>query len=112
MTNNKPIDIKWPDEYSPQNTPILVTNELLMNASAERVFALILDAEKWPKFYFNASKCKNHNSGRGKLSLASETALKRVGLPDDIGSVVAFLCSDDSKWINAQRIELSGRYRI
>lgn len=44
--------------------------------------------------------------------LASETALGRVGLPDDIGSVVAFLCSDDSKWINAQRIEVSGGYRI
>lgn len=44
--------------------------------------------------------------------LASETALGRVGLPDDIGSVVAFLCSEDSKWINAQRIEVSGGFRI
>jgi len=43
--------------------------------------------------------------------LASETALGRVGLPDDIGSVVAFLCSDDSKWINGQRIEVSGGFR-
>jgi len=40
--------------------------------------------------------------------LASETALGRVGLPDDIGGVVAFLCTDDAKWINAQRIEISG----
>lgn len=40
--------------------------------------------------------------------LASVTALGRVGLPDDIGSVVAFLCTDDAKWINAQRIEISG----
>ena len=44
--------------------------------------------------------------------LASQTALGRVGLPDDIGSVVSFLCSDDSKWINAQRIEVSGGFRI
>lgn len=44
--------------------------------------------------------------------LASETALGRVGLPDDIGSVVAFLCSADSKWINAQRIEVSGGFKI
>ncbi len=36
------------------------------------------------------------------------TALGRAGLPDDIGGVVAFLCSDDSKWVNAQRIEVSG----
>lgn len=44
--------------------------------------------------------------------LAAETALGRVGLPDDIGSVVAFLCSDESKWINAQRIEVSGGFKI
>lgn len=36
------------------------------------------------------------------------TALGRVGLPDDIGGVVAFLCSEDAKWINGQRIEVSG----
>lgn len=40
--------------------------------------------------------------------IASQTALGRVGLADDIGSVVAFLCSEDSKWVNAQRIEASG----
>lgn len=40
--------------------------------------------------------------------IASITALGRVGLPDDIGGVVAFLCSDDAKWINGQRIEVSG----
>ncbi len=40
--------------------------------------------------------------------IASNTALGRVGLPDDIGGVVAFLCSEDAGWINAQRIEVSG----
>jgi NAD(P)-dependent dehydrogenase (short-subunit alcohol dehydrogenase family) len=40
--------------------------------------------------------------------LASVTALGRVGVPDDIGNVVAFLCTDDAKWVNAQRIEVSG----
>lgn len=40
--------------------------------------------------------------------LASLTALGRVGQPDDIGGVVAFLISDESKWVNAQRIEVSG----
>ncbi len=40
--------------------------------------------------------------------LAGVTALGRVGRPDDIGSVVAFLCTEDAKWINAQRIEVSG----
>ena len=40
--------------------------------------------------------------------IASVTALGRVGLPDDIGGVVAFLCTEDAKWINGQRIEVSG----
>jgi NAD(P)-dependent dehydrogenase (short-subunit alcohol dehydrogenase family) len=40
--------------------------------------------------------------------IADITALGRVGLPDDIGSVVAFLCTDEAGWINAQRIEVSG----
>lgn len=44
--------------------------------------------------------------------IASNTALGRVGLPDDIGSVVAFLCSEDAKWVNAQRIEVSGGIHI
>ncbi|GAB3782773.1 SDR family oxidoreductase [Spirosoma horti] len=40
--------------------------------------------------------------------VASVTALGRVGLPDDIGGVVAFLCTEEARWINAQRIEVSG----
>ncbi|TGE03869.1 SDR family NAD(P)-dependent oxidoreductase, partial [Hymenobacter fodinae] len=40
--------------------------------------------------------------------VASITALGRVGLPDDIGGVVAFLCSEEAKWVNGQRLELTG----
>lgn len=40
--------------------------------------------------------------------IAGNTALGRVGLPDDIGGVVAFLCTEDARWITAQRIEVSG----
>ena len=40
--------------------------------------------------------------------IASLTALGRVGLPTDIGPVVAFLCTDEARWIDAQRIEVSG----
>ena len=40
--------------------------------------------------------------------IASQTALGRAGVPDDIGNVAAFLCSDDARWVNGQRIEASG----
>jgi len=40
--------------------------------------------------------------------IASQTALGRVGLPDDIGGVIASLLNQENSWINAQRIEASG----
>jgi NAD(P)-dependent dehydrogenase (short-subunit alcohol dehydrogenase family) len=40
--------------------------------------------------------------------VAGATALGRVGLPGDVGAVVAFLCTEEAKWINGQRIEVSG----
>lgn len=40
--------------------------------------------------------------------VASDTALGRVGQPEDIGGVVASLLSPEMGWVNAQRIEASG----
>ena len=40
--------------------------------------------------------------------VASQTALGRVGVPDDIGPMIAALLSDSNRWVNAQRIEVSG----
>ncbi|OBY91959.1 short-chain dehydrogenase [Pseudomonas sp. AU11447] len=40
--------------------------------------------------------------------IASNTALGRVGLPDDIGAVIASLLSEGGRWINGQRVEASG----
>ncbi|MFD2263222.1 SDR family NAD(P)-dependent oxidoreductase [Lacibacterium aquatile] len=39
---------------------------------------------------------------------ADMTALGRAGLPDDIGPMIASLLSEDNRWVNAQRIEVSG----
>jgi len=35
-------------------------------------------------------------------------ALGRVGVPDDISGVVSFLCSEEGRWVDAQRLEASG----
>lgn len=40
--------------------------------------------------------------------IAEGTALGRVGRPDDIGPMIASLLSDDNRWVNGQRIEVSG----
>jgi NAD(P)-dependent dehydrogenase (short-subunit alcohol dehydrogenase family) len=55
---------------------------------------------------FNGAMVRN--SPQLQAFLSSQTALGRVGQADDIGSIVAFLCTDDAKWINGQRIEASG----
>lgn len=40
--------------------------------------------------------------------ISSMTALGRVGLPDDLGAMIASLLSDANRWISGQRIEVSG----
>lgn len=40
--------------------------------------------------------------------VASMTALGRAGVPEDIGPMIAALLSDDNRWVNGQRIEVSG----
>lgn len=51
-------------------------------------------------------------NGEFEALLSSQTALGRVGEPDDVGSVIANLLSDESGWINAQTIEVAGGYMI
>jgi NAD(P)-dependent dehydrogenase (short-subunit alcohol dehydrogenase family) len=40
--------------------------------------------------------------------VASQTALGRVGLPNDIGAVVSILLGPEAAWMTGQRIEVSG----
>jgi NAD(P)-dependent dehydrogenase (short-subunit alcohol dehydrogenase family) len=59
---------------------------------------------------FNSAAIRSNPQMKGFL--AGLSPLGRVGQADDIGSVVAFLCSADAKWINGQRIEVSGGINI
>ncbi len=45
-------------------------------------------------------------------TISSITALGRPGVAEDIGGVVAFLCTEDARWVNGQRIEASGGMNI
>jgi NAD(P)-dependent dehydrogenase (short-subunit alcohol dehydrogenase family) len=44
--------------------------------------------------------------------LAGQTALGRIGEPEEIGGVIASLLSEENRWINAQNIEVTGGYII
>ncbi len=48
------------------------------------------------------------DNAEANRQIASGTALGRAGLPDDIGPMIASLLSEDNRWINGQRIEVSG----
>jgi NAD(P)-dependent dehydrogenase (short-subunit alcohol dehydrogenase family) len=55
---------------------------------------------------FNNATIRNNPEFKSRLS--GITALGRVGVAEDVGGVVAFLCTPESRWINGQRIEVSG----
>ena len=55
---------------------------------------------------FNSGAIRNNPQMKERLS--SLSPLGRVGIANDIGGVVAFLCTDEAKWINGQRLEVSG----
>lgn len=59
---------------------------------------------------FNKGAIRNNPEMKNRLS--SLSPFGRVGNADDIGSVVAFLCTDDAKWVNGQRIEVSGGINV
>lgn len=48
------------------------------------------------------------SSEESQKQVSAVTALGRPGVAEDIGGVVAFLCSEDARWVNGQRIEVSG----
>lgn len=52
------------------------------------------------------------NSEETQKQISAITALGRPGVAEDIGSVVAFLCAEDARWVNGQRIEVSGGMQI
>jgi NAD(P)-dependent dehydrogenase (short-subunit alcohol dehydrogenase family) len=58
-----------------------------------------------PIFFIGGGRTRDNKAINSYV--ASITALGRVGLPDDIGGVVAFLGTEEARWINGQRIELS-----
>jgi NAD(P)-dependent dehydrogenase (short-subunit alcohol dehydrogenase family) len=48
----------------------------------------------------------------GLIPAAARNALRRMGEPDDIGMVIATLLSEESRWINARNIEVSGAMNL
>lgn len=54
---------------------------------------------------FNGGMVRDNKAINAQI--ANMTSLSRVGLPDDIGGMIANLLQDGSHWVDAQRIEVS-----
>lgn len=61
--------INWPEKFEPKNCPVFVSNEISINASAEQVWAKLIQVTTWPQWYFNASAIEVTNQ-HSKLLLA------------------------------------------
>jgi Polyketide cyclase / dehydrase and lipid transport len=55
---NREKDIHWPQGFEPSQADLFAHNELLINASCERIWGHIIDATKWPEWYPNAKEVK------------------------------------------------------
>jgi 3-oxoacyl-[acyl-carrier protein] reductase len=49
-----------------------------------------------------------HQPAEMKQAIARFTPLKRIGVPEDIGGVVAFMCTEEARWITGQYLPLNG----
>jgi len=48
----------------------------------------------------------------GRNAALGMQALKRIAQPDDIGGVVAFLASDDARWITGDTVRVDGGSKL
>jgi NAD(P)-dependent dehydrogenase (short-subunit alcohol dehydrogenase family) len=48
----------------------------------------------------------------GRVTVLAMQALKRIGQPDDVGPVVAFLASDEARWITGDTIHVDGGSKL
>jgi meso-butanediol dehydrogenase/(S,S)-butanediol dehydrogenase/diacetyl reductase len=61
----------------------------------------------WQNTYF--ARVTGHNSVESYLAaMAARIPLRRAGLPEDTAAAVAFLCSEDARYITAESMNVSG----
>jgi NAD(P)-dependent dehydrogenase (short-subunit alcohol dehydrogenase family) len=84
-------------------------------AAASKRAAAVWEGTRWGKGgTAKAEAAKLQDAGISlkqcpeKWQISNMTALGRPGLPDDVGPMIAALLSDENRWVNAQRIGVSG----
>jgi hypothetical protein len=73
-------DIHWPDGFHPEQADLFAHNEIVVDASCEKVFAIMADAQAWPSWYPNSQNVKLLNSPDGKLHEGTRFSWDTFGL--------------------------------
>ena len=92
--------------YASMKGAIEVLTRYMAKELGQRQIAVNVVAPGAIETYFNGGAVRDNPEINNFI--ASQTALGRVGLPDDIGGAIASLLSEENRWVNAQRIEVSG----
>jgi hypothetical protein len=74
------------------------------------MFAITMSFSSAPAMVSGITSCTGgavRDNKELNAMIASQTAMGRVGLPDDIGGAIALLLEAENSWVNAQRIEIS-----
>lgn len=92
--------------YAAMKGGIEVLTRYLAKELGERNIAVNTVAPGAIETDFGGGRVRDNNDLNAYV--ASQTALGRVGVADDIGPMIAALLSENNRWVNAQRIEVSG----
>jgi NAD(P)-dependent dehydrogenase (short-subunit alcohol dehydrogenase family) len=92
--------------YAPAKSAIETLTRYLAKELGPRQITVNVVAPGAVETDFNGGRVRDNKEFNARI--AAMTPLGRVGLPDDIGPVIATMCLDDMRWINGERIEVSG----
>ena len=59
-------DIHWPTGFEPEKADLFAHNELIINASCERIWTRIIEASRWPTWYPNSRDVRSEERRVGK----------------------------------------------
>jgi len=72
--------IKWPAEFKPENTKVYVSNRIAISADPATVWAWLIFADSWPKWYANSSQVVLDGATDGQLSIGTKFHWKTFGV--------------------------------